>query len=189
MLRLAGRFPQRFREIAEGTRHFPCLFPAHPEDLHDCQRFILNDLNLGKRCGLKVRPARGRKTFSQTTWVNELLLRYWNKACRGVISILNEKYDDEEVVAIGSKLLPSQDNASVWLDLIWKLLLRDIPEPENHPRLRQLGQRPSRKKKRIRHDGTVGKKTQAHNVRASIKAKLGVYLNRMLNDSGTKQIA
>ena len=63
-------------------------------------------------------------------------------------------------------MMISPENASRWLDLIWKLLLIDIPEPETHPRLRQLGGRPSK----------------AHNVRSAIKAKLGTYLERMLND-------
>jgi hypothetical protein len=35
----------------------------------------------------------------------------------------------------------------------------------------------------MKRDGTVGEKTQADNIRASIKAKLAVYLKRMLNDS------
>jgi hypothetical protein len=52
-----------------------------------------------------------------------------------------------------------------------------------HPRLRQLVERPSLRSKRMKRDGTVGEKTQADNIRASIKAKLAVYLKRMLNDS------
>jgi len=75
------------------------------------------------------------------------------------------------------------ENANQWFDVIWKLLLIGIPDPETHPRLRQLVVRPSLNNKRTRRDGTVGEKTQAHNIRASIKAKLGVYLKRMLNDS------
>jgi hypothetical protein len=73
-------------------------------------------------------------------------------------------------------------NAKQWLDVIWKLLLLGIPNPEKHPRLRQLGDSPSRRRKGMDFDGTVGEKTQASNVRASIKAKLGVYLERMLNE-------
>src|SRR5262249_7938575 len=71
---LAEKFPEPFREIAEESAHFPCLFPAHPEDLPSMQRFICDKLNLGKRCWLKVRPVGRRKTFSKKTWVNQLVL-------------------------------------------------------------------------------------------------------------------
>ena len=74
-------------------------------------------------------------------------------------------------------------NAKRWLDAMWEVLLLEIPNPETHPRLRQLVERPSLRVKRMRRDGSVGEKTQAHNSRASIKAKLGEYLKRMLNDS------
>jgi hypothetical protein len=74
-------------------------------------------------------------------------------------------------------------NAKQWLDVLWKVLLVEIPNPEMHPRLRQLVERPSLRRKRMRRDGSVGEKTQAHNIRAAIKAKLGEYLRRMLNDS------
>jgi hypothetical protein len=169
LLRLAGRFPELFREIAEKSSHFPSLFPAHPEELRYLQKVILNDLNLGKHHTLKLRPARGRKTFSQNTWVNELLLNYLDKVCKGVASKLNEyeaKYDAKELIAKFSKLSITRDNASRWFDIIWTLLLIDIPDPETHPRLRQLGGRPSK----------------VHDVRATIKAKLGIYFERMLND-------
>jgi hypothetical protein len=73
-------------------------------------------------------------------------------------------YSELERFVIKVPLTPK--NAKVWLDQIWKMLLIDIPEPEMHPRLRQLGGRPSK----------------VHDVRATIKAKLGTYLERMLND-------
>jgi hypothetical protein len=79
-------------------------------------------------------------------------------------------------------------NAKRWLDVLWDVLLVEIPNPEMHPRLRQLVERPSLRMKRMRRDGTVGEQTLAHNIRADIKAKLGVYLNRMLNDSAVAQI-
>jgi hypothetical protein len=78
--------------------------------------------------------------------------------------------------------LTPQD-AKKWLDVMWKVLLAVIPNPETHPRLCQLVDRPSLRTKRMRRDGTVGERTQAHNMRAEIKRKLGVYLRRMLNDS------
>jgi hypothetical protein len=77
----------------------------------------------------------------------------------------------------------TRENAKQWLDAIWKVLLAANPNPETHPRLRQLVERPSLKGKRMRRDGTVGEKTQSHNMRAAIKAKLGEYLKRMLKDS------
>lgn len=73
-------------------------------------------------------------------------------------------------------------NAKEWIDLIWKVLLVEIPNPEMDPRLRQLGDFPSRRQKSMNFFGKVGAKTQASNVRATIKAKLGLYLERMLND-------
>ena len=76
----------------------------------------------------------------------------------------------------------SPQNVKRWLDAMWKLLLMQIPEPEKHPRLRQLGNFPSRRKKGMNLFGSVGAKTQAANIRATIKAKLGLYLERMLNE-------
>jgi hypothetical protein len=97
--------------------------------------------------------------------------------------------DTFQEVAHHVPLTPDPKNLKQWLAVIWELLLKDIPEPEKHPRLRQLVVRPSLITKRIRPDGTVAKTTQAHNIRAAIKAKLGVYLKRMLNDSAVHQIA
>jgi hypothetical protein len=38
MHRLAKEFPEPFREIAEELSHFPCLFPAHAEELPSLQK-------------------------------------------------------------------------------------------------------------------------------------------------------
>ena len=38
MYRLAKEFPEPFREIAEELSHFPCLFPAHAEELPSLQK-------------------------------------------------------------------------------------------------------------------------------------------------------
>jgi len=184
---LAIEFPEPFREIAEELSHFPCLFPASAEGLRALQKVMWDKFNLGKRHTLKLRAAPGRKTFSEKTWVNRFLIRH--------IALVHESARNEEELDPGWKYgvdtfrevacyVPlTAQNARQWLDVIWKLLLMGIPEPEKHPRLRQLVARPSLNNKRTRRDGTVGQKTQAHNVRASIKAKLGVYLKRMLNDS------
>ena len=182
---VAKDFLEPFREIAEELPHFPCLFPAHAHDLRVTQRFMWDHFNLGKHHELKLRASHGRKTFSKETWVNALLIRY--------IGVVHEVAENEfdpgwdgldklQEVALHVPLTPDPKNFKQWLAVIWELLLQDIPEPDRHPRLRQLVVRPSLNNKRTRRDGTVGEKTQAHNVRAAIKAKLGVYLKRMLND-------
>jgi hypothetical protein len=171
--RLAEEFPEPFREIAEELPHFPCLFPAHAERLRIVQKLILDGFNLGKRHTLKLRHAPGRKTFSTKTWVNSLLIRLIelvHESARREDDELGPLWDDEgtsfQRVAYCVPLNPDPKNVKEWLDAIWKLLLTEIPEPEKHPRLRQLGGRPSK----------------VHDVRATIKAKLGTYLERMLND-------
>jgi hypothetical protein len=73
---LAIAFQQPFRKLAEGLGSFPCMFPAHPDALRSLEKTIWNDLNLGKNHHLKLRPSRGRKTFSLETWANQLLLHY-----------------------------------------------------------------------------------------------------------------
>jgi hypothetical protein len=185
MYRLAKEFPEPFRGIAEELHHFPCLFPAHSETLRELQKIMWDQFNLGKRHPLKLRAALGRKTFSTKTWVNALLVR--------LIELVHESARREVELDPGWDYLNTfrevayyvpltPENAKQWLDVIWKMLLMCIPEPEKHPRLRQLGGRPSRKARRLRFDGTVGEKTLSHNVRASIKEKLGVYLTRLLTN-------
>lgn len=186
ILLLAKEFPEPFREIAEELPHFPCLFPAHVDDLRSVQKLMWDVFNVGKRHTLKLRGALGRKTFSTKTWANRLLT--------DLIQLVHElareeadrdpgdKYESTlRYVAYRVPLTPK--TASEWLDVMWKVLLLAIPNPETHSRLRQLVERPSLRRKRMRRDGTVGTKTQAHNMRAEIKRKLGVYLSRMLNDS------
>jgi hypothetical protein len=166
--RLANEFPEPFRKIAEELPSFPCLFPAHPERLRIVQKLMLDGFNLGKRHTFKLRAAPGRKTFSYKTWVNAFLMnlidlvyeeadRYWE---------LDPDWDYLDEYRELARYVPlSPENAKRWLDAIWELLLTCIPEPEKHRRLRQLGGRPSK----------------AHEVRATIKAKLGTYLERLLN--------
>jgi hypothetical protein len=191
MNRLAIEFPEPFREIAEELPHFPCLFPASAEKLRSLQKVMWDKFNLGKRHTLKLRGAPGRKTFSEKTWANKLLtdlIQLVHKLAREEDERdPGEKYGSTfRDVAYRVPLTPQ--NAKKWFDVMWKVLLVAIPNPETHPRLRQLGGRPSLRRKRIRRDGTVGEKTQAHNIRAAISAKLRIYLKRMLNDSIAKQI-
>jgi hypothetical protein len=165
---LAKEFPEPFREIAEEMPWFPCLFPAHADELRSLQKIIWDELNLGKRHELKLRAAPGRKTFSMKTWTNKLLIDLI-EVVRGLARAENERDPGEKYgsifrdVAYHVPLTP--ENAKEWLDVMWKALLVAIPNPETHPRLRQLGGRPSKR----------------YDVPATIKAKLGTYLERMLN--------
>jgi hypothetical protein len=161
LLGLAIEFQESFRKIAEELPGFPCVFPAHVDHRWFLEKFMLDKLNLGKRYALKLRAAPGRKTFSTKTWVNKFL---------------TDLIHMDEVPF-------TPENPKQWLDAIWERLLLLFPNPETHPRLRQLVDRPSLRTKRMRRDGTVGEKTQGHNMRAAIKAKLGEYLKRMLQDS------
>lgn len=193
--RLAQKFPEPFREIAAKMPSFPCLFPASSGSQQWLKEYVLNELNLAKHHSFKFRAARGRKTFSTETWVNDFLI--WHVQLVSDLAAhaagFNTRIDSakfqELPMRVQQKLaaLPqplSRANAKQWLDLIWELLvLIPAQKPENHPRLRQLVERPSLRRKRMRRDGTVGEKTHAHNIRAAIKAKLGLYLGRMLNYS------
>jgi hypothetical protein len=184
---LAKEFPEPFREIAEELPEFPCLFPAHAEQLRSLQKIMWDEFKLGKRHPLKLRAAPGRKTFSPKTWANKLLLDLIQLVYAVGLEVHErdpgEKYyvSTAREVALHVPLTPQ--NGKRWLDAIWEVLLLQIPNPETNARLRQLVERPSLRAKRMRRDGTVGEKTQAHNSRASIKAKLGEYFARMLNDS------
>ena len=183
--RLEKEFPEPFREIAEELPHFPCLFPARADELRSLQKIIWDKFNLGKRHALKLRAPPGRKTFSTKTWANKLLtdlIQLVHELARREVE-LDPGWDYGGTFREVAYHVPlTSQNAKEWLDEMWKVLLMAIPTPETHPRLRQLVERPSLRRKRMRRDGTVGEKTQAHNMRADIKRKLGVYLRRMLND-------
>jgi hypothetical protein len=183
---LAIAFQQPFREVAEVLAVFPCMFPAHPEQLRFVQERMFNDLNLGKNYAFKLRPPRGRKTFSFETWVNRLIMDYVS-ALYGLAASSRSS----ELERFVMKVPLTSKNAKVWLDQIWKMLLINIPEPENHPQLRKLGRHPSRMERA--HFGerkttrsikdAVGKDAKhqtAGYVRAAIKEALGKYLVRML---------
>src|SRR5215470_12303826 len=65
---LSRKFLSPFREVAQAAAVFPCLFPAHPDDIKALKDFMLDDLELGKLHPLKLRSPR--KTFSKTTPIN-----------------------------------------------------------------------------------------------------------------------
>jgi hypothetical protein len=203
---LAKAFPKQFRRIAEVNPGFPCMFPAHPDELKSLKEEMWNKFNLGKRHTFKLRAAPGRKTFSFKTWVNELLTHYICKihsiASGRMLQHLQINDDtsltvdaiSKRMARIRDRMMPAPltpKSAMEWLDAIWGLLLKDIPEPEKHPQLRKLGQHPSRTERA--HFGerkttrsikdAVGKNAKhqtAGYVRAAIKEALGKYLVRML---------
>jgi hypothetical protein len=203
---LAKAFPNQFRRIAEVMPGFPCMFPAHPDELKLLKEEMLNKFNLGKRNTFKLRAAPGRKTFSFETWVNKLLTHYISKIHSTVLysmvkdvrindqTALTERAMGARMARIRKAMMPAPltpENAKVWLDFIWTLLLVDIPEPEKHPHLRKLGQHPSRterahfgerKTRRSIKDavGENAKHQTAGYVRTAIKEGLGKYLVRML---------
>jgi hypothetical protein len=203
---LAKAFPKQFRKIAEVTPEFPCMFPAHPDELKSLKEKMWNKFNLGKRHTFKLRAAPGRKTFSFETWVNKLLIHYickmHSKASWLMIEDLRTNEDMALTVeALAKRMAQKRDsmmpdqltpkNVTQWLDAIWVLLLEDIPEPENHPQLRRLGEHPSRtqrahfgerKTTRSIKDavGESAKHQTAGYVRTAIKEALGKYLVRML---------
>lgn len=191
---LAKTFPGQFRRIAEIMPGFPCMFPAHPDKLKSLKDEMWNTFNLGKRNPLKLRAAPGRKTFSFETWVNKLLIQYICKIY-SITSwmIVEDLRVNERSTLTFEDLLPAEvhKDPKLWLDIIWQLLLRDIPEPEKHSHLRKLGQHPSRTERA--HFGerkttrsikdAVGENAKHRTdgyVRAAIKEALGKYLVRML---------
>jgi hypothetical protein len=189
---LAKTFLEEFRGIAEIMPEFPCMFPAHPDKLKSLKDEMWNTFNLGKRNPLKLRAAPGRKTFSFETWVNKLLIQYICKIysieswliVEDAKKVIQEKHHKPK----RAHLLPAEvhKDPKRWLDMIWQLLLRDIPEPEKHPQLRKLGEHPSRterahfgERKRTGSVKEANRKTDGY-IRVAIKEALGKYLVRML---------
>jgi hypothetical protein len=184
-----------FREVAEGLNQIPWMFPAHPGKLQRIKNLLWNDFNLGKRFPLKLRPSPGRKTFSFETWVNQFLFDYFLEAHREVV-LPNKSFGSRKLRGgldrIFSPLpLTQKEKAKQWLDVIWELLLIDIPEPEKHPQLRKLGQHPSRverahfgERKTTRSiKDAVGENAKHQTdgyIRVAIKEALGKYFVRML---------
>jgi len=184
---LVRKFPEPFRAIAENRSNFPCLFPAHPEDIRKLASFILDDLELGKLHPLKLRSPL--KTFSKKTPINELLLHYIKRIHAEAAVLLSMRIGDpfgfgsspkEEVERLVDEAPLSAETATQWLDLIWKFLLLDCPNPERNSLLSPLGRRPSRTERASFVKGKT-RKTSRY-VRASIKEALGRYLVRLLRD-------
>jgi hypothetical protein len=182
---LVKSFPEPFRAIAENRSNFPCLFPAHPEDIRKLTSFILDELELGKLHPLKLRSPL--KTFSKKTKINELLLHYIRRIHAEAAVLLSWRIDDpfgfgsfpkEEVERLLEVGL-SPETAPQWLELIWKLLLLDCPNPEKHKLLSPLGRRRSRTE---RAPLKGNKKKTSRYVRAAIKEALGRYLVLKLRD-------
>jgi hypothetical protein len=183
---LSREFLSPFREVAQAAALLPCLFPAHPDDIKALKNFMLEDLGLGKLHPLKLRSAR--KTFSKKTDINELLLHYIRRIHAEAAVLLSWRIDDpfgfasspkEEVERLLEVGL-SAETAPQWLELIWKLLLLDCPNPEKHSLLSPLGQRSSRTE---RAPFAKGKKRKTSSyVRAGIRDALGKSLVRMLRD-------
>jgi hypothetical protein len=184
---LAGEFLSPFREVAQAAALFPCLFPAHPDDINALKNFMLDDLELGKLHPLKLRSPR--KTFSKKTDINALLLHYIRRIHAEAAVLLSRRIGDpfsygsspnEEIERLVDKVPLSAETAPQWLELIWKLLLVDCPKPERNNFLSSLGRRPSRTGRASFIKGKT-RKTSSY-VRASIKEALGKYLVRMLRD-------
>jgi hypothetical protein len=113
-------------------------------------KIIWDEFNLGKRHPLKLRAAPGRKTFSTKTWANRLL----NDLIPHVHQLAREEDERDPGEKYGStfrdvafRVPLTPQNAKEWRDVMWKVLLMAIPNPETHPRLRQLVERPSLEEK------------------------------------------
>ena len=195
---LIQKFPEPFRAIAQSRPNFPCLFPAHPEDLRELKRLMLDDLGLGKLHPLRLRSSR--KTFSKENYVNSLLLYYIAEIDRTRRGLLGWRLNDPwaraaiprlEIEQLVDDIPLSVPTAKRWIDIIWQLLLRDIPHPETHKGLRSLGSRLSRTgratgtdlpgflKRRKRKKAFAG---EASLIRFAIKESLRKYLVRMLRE-------
>jgi hypothetical protein len=184
LFKLAFAFPELFKSIASERANFPCLFPAHPEEQAFLKWFLFERLQLGSKHELKLRVPRGRKTFS-FRGINGLLQQYMEKIrlIQSHIrflqlsnpSLLLEDRQPSPIERLDDAFPLTPANASRWVDVIWDLLLQDIPHPENHPRLRSLGNRPSRAE---RAGGDA--ESQASYRRGAIKEALQRYLVRML---------
>lgn len=145
---LIQKFPEPFRAMAQKRSNFPCLFPAHPDDINALKNFMLNDLELGKLHPLKLRSPR--KTFSKKTDINALLLHYIRRIHAEAAVLLSRRIGDpfgygsspdEEIERLLNKVPLSAETAPQWLELIWKLLLVDFPKPEENNLLSSLGRR------------------------------------------------
>ena len=74
----------------------------------------------------------------------------------------------------------SKKTAKEWMEVIWKLLLVDYPEPEKDERLRRLGARKAAKTRIAL--GKSSPRSEGANIRAGIRDALLKYLYRLLPD-------
>lgn len=202
LFNLAIVFPEVFKSIARERPIFPCLFPVHSQLQASLKQFLLEQLDLGSQLELKLRAPRGRKTFSFEPEVNRLLFHYITRIYSIRFQLLSQRLANPSFLNAPLSAIERLDdevpltpaNASPWIDEIWKLLLRDIPKPEEHPVLRSLGNRRSRTERAgTTWSPRVTKGTQARKrtprqfgsnrgsyARAAIKDGLRKYLVRML---------
>lgn len=150
----AHLYPTETRAIAETRDSFPCLMPAHAEEREEAISELLHVYDLGKRHRLKLRGKNGRKTFSTTTFINSLLRQYIalirqrarasfeQRIVQATIGESTNEMSDEERLTYDVPL--NIGNAKQWNNAIWKLLIRDCPNPERHKELSRLGTRASR---------------------------------------------
>ena len=183
---LSVTFPDTFKVIASRKASFPINIPALPEDRDKIIHWLTETLQLSSKHELKL---RGHKTFSRRTLANSLLFHYIGRIKMRAIELL--RFRIENLIGLeGVEPLPeeklerhtplSKATAGKWMELIWKLLLADYPEPEKHERLKQFG---AHKAKRTRNAlGKASPKSEAANVRAGIRDALSKYLLRMLPD-------
>jgi hypothetical protein len=180
-------FPKPFRAIAEARSNFPCLFPAHPEQRAALGHTLLEDLGLGKLHPLKLRSKTGLKTFSMEGYANKLLLHYLKEIRRIREELLSFRLNDPwasaaipwlEIERLDEEIPLSASTVKPWMDVIWQLLLKDLPQPESHDELKRLGHH--RRQRTITSRFTVKARTRAANIRHGIKSALGRYLVRMV---------
>jgi hypothetical protein len=187
LFELTKTFPELFKSIARERPLFPCLFPAHPDQQAILKRFLLEQLELGSQNELKLRAPKGRKTFSFKAVNYKLLLHYIAQIYLIRSHLLSLRLANpwllldaplSPIERLDDELPLTPANASQWIDVIWELLLQDIPRPESHPLLRSSGNRPSRVDR-------ADTKSQASYRRGAIKETLRKYLIRMLREQST----
>jgi hypothetical protein len=124
---LVRKFPEPFRAIAESRSNFPCLVPAHPEDLRAVKSLMLDHLGLGKLHPLKLRSQR--KTFSKQNYANGLLLHYIAKIHRTRMSLLDWRLSEpwasaeiprSQLERLGDDIPLSVANVKSWMEMIWQ---------------------------------------------------------------------
>ncbi len=181
---LSLEFPEAFKAVARKRGTFPVNLSALKEDNDKIISWLLERLQLGSGHELMLRAPR--KTFSRSTFGNQLILHYLGRIKATAIErqrLRNENpFEWESVELTPEETLTELCAATArqWMALIWKLLLADCPAPEKHEQLKQFG---AHKAKRTRIAlGKSSPKSEAANHRAGIRDALLKYLLRMLPD-------